>query len=115
MKGKIFGMIELSPKTCRKHDSNKGFACNKTLFLLQEYMQGRRKVWTVKYYEKDRFGLLNGILWLVNQEEEPVVEFYFGSTTTREYYYMVVRREMSFKEISQMVDSLYVPSEVYYA
>ena len=116
LKGKIFGMMELSAQTCRKHDSTQGFASNKTLFLLQEYMQGhgRKKVWTVKNHERDRFGLLNGILWLTNREEEPV-EFYFGRTEKKEYYYMVVRKTMSFKEVSQMVDSLYMPIEVYYA
>ena len=115
MKGKHFGMMKISPKTCEKHDSIEGFACNKAIFLLQEYMQGHgKKVWTVKNHERDRFGLLNGILWLVNQEEGPV-EFYFGSTETREYYYMVVRKTMSFSEISKMVDSLYMPMKVYYA
>lgn len=112
----MFKMMELSPKTCEKHEATEGLACNKTIFLLQEYMQvlGCPKVWTVKNYERDRFGLLNGIISII-KNEIGTVEFYFGSTNTRGYYYMVVRRTMTFKEISKLVDSLFSIGEVYYA
>ena len=83
MKIKRFYMERLTKKTCDLNGASYGLACNKTVFLLQESMQSldkSKKTWTAMYYENDRFGLLNGIIYLINQFEQVQLHVFLRST-----------------------------------
>ena len=108
---KRFHVVGLTQQTCMMHVAKEGFACNKTVFLLHE--KGEKRWWTVMHYENDRFGLLNGILYLKGKSTEPVNIFFTGNDV-HDACGFTVSRDMSFTEISKMVDILYLPSVVVY-
>ena len=110
MKIRRFYMERLTEKTCNLNGASFGLACNKTVFLLQRNMQSsdkNKKTWTAMYYENDRFGLLNGIIYLINQSEEREIEIFFSETKINDGCILRINKEMSFPEISVFIDNLY--------
>lgn len=115
MKIKRFYMERLTKKTCDLNGASYGLACNKTVFLLQESMQSSdksKKTWTAMYYENDRFGLLNGIIYLINQSEEDEIEIFFSETKVNDECILRINKEMSFSKISAFIDNLYHTSNL---
>lgn len=106
-----FYNVCLTQQTCMMHEAKEGFACNKTVFLLQE--KGGKRWWTVMHYENDRFGLVNGIICLREKSIEPV-NIFFSANNVHDACGFTVSSDMSFTEISKMVDKLYLPSAVLY-
>ena len=109
MKIKRFRLEKLTEKTLEVSGAINGFASNKTVFLLQENMQALGKwnnTWTVKYYENDSFGLLNGIIYLVNQSEKEGIEIYFPETDKNEAWLLKFDKGMSFSQISSTINEI---------
>ena len=118
MKMEQFEIERLSERTCIMNGATIGFACNKTVFLLQERVQlsiNKFKTWTVKNYEKDRFGLINGVLFLLNTSENKEIEIYFPKfEKIGEESYAVFNNEMSFTDVSKIIDRFYVNGYIIY-
>ena len=110
MKIRRFSMENLTEKTCDLNGASYGFACNKTVFLLQKNMQSSdksKKTWTAMYYENDRFGLLNGVIYLISQCEEDEIEIFFSENQNNDVCILKINKEMSFCEISVFIDNFY--------
>lgn len=108
-KNHMVDFVELTPVTCSMNDAYIGFACNKTVFLLQKYLQSpgqKYRTWTVKYYGNDRFGLLNGILYLM-EESAIGIEVYFSEKKIGTTGFTFFDKKMSFVEVSKTIDKLY--------
>ena len=103
-----FHNVCLTQQTCTMHEVENGFACNKTVFLLQ-----KKGIWTAMHYETDRFGLLNGILCLKDKSYEPV-NIFFAANNVHDACSFTVSDDMSFTDVSKMVDILYLPSAIVY-
>ncbi len=107
---KRFSMERLTKKTCDLNGASYGLACNKTVFLLQENIQSSDKsikTWTAMCYENDRFGLLNGIIYLINQSEEDEIEVFFSEGKINDICILRINKAMSFSDISAIIDNFY--------
>lgn len=105
---------KLTLRTCKLNGAKYGIACNKTVFLIKKNMQSNEGRWTAIHYEKDRFGLLNGLLYLINESKEDYIEVYFGVTKERDCCTLRFDKSMSFTEVSKIVDTLYTQEFVEY-
>lgn len=118
MKAERFEIERLTERTCIMNGAVKGFACNKTVFLLQERVQlsiNQFKTWTIKNYERDRLGLINGVLFLLNTSENKEIEIYFPKFERfGEIAYVVFNKEMSFTDVSKIIDHFYVNGFIIY-
>ena len=99
----------LTHKTCIMNDAENGFACNKTVFLLQNSIKNK---WEVVHYENDRFGLLNGILYLKDMNIEPV-DIVLKRNDVQKCHF-IIRSDIPFSEISKMIDQIYHLDNVTY-
>ena len=106
---KLFEIKNLTPKTCLMNEAENGFACNKTVFLLQSSIKNK---WTVVHYEKDRFGLLNGILYLKDMNIEPV-DIVLKRNDVQKCHF-IIRSDIPFSEISKMIDQIYHLDNIIY-
>ena len=107
---KRFRMEKLMKKTCELNGASYGLACNKTVFLLQRNMQSSdksKKTWTAMYYENDRFGLLNGIIYLINESEEDEIEIFLSESKINDICILRINKAMSFSDISAIIDNFY--------
>ena len=74
---KIYEIQSLTELTCVANGAQYGFACNKTVFLFQKHMQSKEenvRTWTAIHYERDRFGLINGLMYLLEKENVEKIE-----------------------------------------
>lgn len=115
---KHFHIVWLTRQTCKMHNALAGIACNKSIFLLQKDMQPMSKrdarTWTVENYENDRFGLLNGAIYLRDQSKGNKVTLYFRGNDIHDTCCFKISADMSFSEISKLVDTLYPPANIGY-
>lgn len=110
-----YSIEELTLITCKLNGAKYGIACNKTVFLIKENMQSNeRLIWTAIHYENDRFGLLNGLLYLINESKEDYIEVYFAVTKERDCCILRLNKLMSFTEVSKIVDTFYTQDLVEY-
>ena len=112
-----FGINPLTDRTCEVNGARKGFACNKTVFLLQNFMQREKEfeTWTVLHYKKDRFGLINGLIYLIQQSVNYQIQVYFSESENYKTKYFRFNKDLTYQEISMVIDMLYyLPDSVEY-
>lgn len=111
---KIYEIQSLTELTCVANGAQYGFACNKTVFLFQKHMQSKEenvRTWTAIHYERDRFGLINGLMYLLEKENVEKIEIYFFGSYYPKAGLARFNKNMSFSEISKKVDLFYEPNE----
>lgn len=113
MQIKRYIMERLTPRTCMLHKAIEGFCCNKTMFLLQppmkyeEYGEEDEEAWSIKHFEKDRFAVTNGLIYLLKERRLRSLGLFFEETENHEVYFVRIRRDMTLKEISEEIDKIY--------
>ena len=111
-------MERLTKRTCELNEATEGYGCNKTIFLLQEHMQiwnsDDTETWTIKNYERDRFGLINGLMYLIRVRNMRSIEVYFPKKEKSKSKYLRFDKKMSYTQISKIIDTLYDTTIVVY-
>ena len=115
---KRFGINNLTPRTCVVNSAKEGFACNKTVFLLQDSRQlndAEIETWTAMHYKKDRFGLINGLMYLIKKSINDQIRVFFSESESYKTSYFIFNKSLSYSEISMLIDMLYyIPDTVEY-
>ena len=65
-----------------------------------------KETWTVKNYEKDRFGLINGVIYLIKNREAQSLEMFFPESAGG--WFLEFDKNMKFRNVLDDLDILYL-------